>query len=58
MYLLLEPSFFDNMHDMLPAALPDIESEICIWITFPKKNRVSGSKLSNPQLMLTVSSVP
>ena len=41
---------------MLPATLPDIESEI--YALLLQKNRVSGSKLSNPQFMFTVSYVP
>ena len=43
------------LHGRLPPTLPDIESEI--YITF-QKNKVSGSKLSNPQFMFIVSSVP
>ena len=57
MYLLLEPSkdFLLTCKVMPPATLPDIESEMHY---FTKKNRVSSSKLSNAQLMFTVSSVP
>ena len=58
-YFCLNPvKFFADMHGMLPATLLDIESEIIICIIFPKKNKVSDSKLSNPQFMFIVSSVP
>ena len=41
MYLLLEPSedFFANMQGMLPATLPDIESEIYA-LRFQKKQSI------------------
>ena len=57
LYLVLDANEV-FLHGMLPATLPDIESEIIICITFPKKNKVSGSKLSNLQFMFIVSSVP
>ena len=50
-------SLFADMHGMLPATLPDIESDIYALL-FQKKNRVSSSKLSNLQFMFVVSSVP
>ena len=45
------------LHGMRPATLLDIESEIHVLL-FQKKNKVSGSKLSNLQFMFIVSSVP
>ena len=56
LYLLLEPCevVFANMQGMLPATLPDIESEMYALL-FQKKT-VSSSKLSNPQFMLIVGS--
>ena len=39
--------FFANMQDMLLAKLPDIDSS--------PKNRISGSRLLNPQFMFIVS---
>ena len=44
------------LHGRLPSTLPDIESEIVYYVS--KKNKVSGSKLSNLQFMFIVSSVP
>ena len=58
MYLLLKSSefFCQNAMCMLPATLPDIESEICALLL--KKTGVSGSRLLNPQFMFIVSSMP
>ena len=55
LYLLLEPSE-GILHGMLPATLPDIESEI--YVLLFQKKRMFSSKLSNPQFMCIVSSVP
>ena len=56
LYLLLDANEVFCMVAMRPATLLDIESEI--YVLLFKKNRVSGSKLSNPQFMFVVSSVP